>query len=223
MKYIGAHVSASGGVENAPLNAHEIGAKAFALFTRNQRQWKSSPLTSRSIYLFKERCAAYGYLPSQILPHDSYLINLGHPEAEGLTKSREAFLDEMQRCEQLGLDRLNFHPGSHLNAFPIDDCLDRIAESINEALNQTSGVTAVIENTAGQGTNLGHTFEQIAHIIDRVEDKSRVGVCIDTAHTLAAGYDIKTTEGFIDTFDKFDKIIGFSYLRGMHINDSKKD
>ena len=223
MKYIGAHVSASGGVENAPLNAHEIGAKAFALFTRNQRQWKSSPLTSRSIDLFKERCAAYGYLPSQILPHDSYLINLGHPEAEGLTKSREAFLDEMQRCEQLGLDRLNFHPGSHLNAFPIDDCLDRIAESINEALNQTSGVTAVIENTAGQGTNLGHTFEQIAHIIDLVEDKSRVGVCIDTAHTLAAGYDIKTTEGFIDTFDKFDKIIGFSYLRGMHINDSKKD
>ncbi|MEZ7913872.1 deoxyribonuclease IV [Macellibacteroides fermentans] len=223
MKYIGAHVSASGGVENAPLNAHEIGAKAFALFTRNQRQWKSSPLTSRSIDLFKERCAAYGYLPSQILPHDSYLINLGHPEAEGLTKSREAFLDEMKRCEQLGLDRLNFHPGSHLNAFPIDDCLDRIAESINEALNQTSGVTAVIENTAGQGTNLGHTFEQIAHIIDRVEDKSRVGVCIDTAHTLAAGYDIKTTEGFIDTFDKFDKIIGFSYLRGMHINDSKKD
>jgi deoxyribonuclease-4 len=223
MKYIGAHVSASGGVENAPLNAHEIGAKAFALFTRNQRQWKSSPLTSRSIDLFKERCAAYGYLPSQILPHDSYLINLGHPEAEGLTKSREAFLDEMQRCEQLGLDRLNFHPGSHLNAFPIDDCLDRIAESINEALNQTSGVTAVIENTAGQGTNLGHTFEQIAHIIDRVEDKSRVGVCIDTAHTLAAGYDIKTTEGFIDTFDKFDKIIGFSYLRGMHINDPKKD
>ena len=223
MKYIGAHVSASGGVENAPLNAHEIGAKAFALFTRNQRQWKSSPLTSRSIDLFKERCAAYGYLPSQILPHDSYLINLGHPEAEGLAKSREAFLDEMQRCEQLGLDRLNFHPGSHLNAFPIDDCLDRIAESINEALNQTSGVTAVIENTAGQGTNLGHTFEQIAHIIDRVEDKSRVGVCIDTAHTLAAGYDIKTTEGFIDTFDKFDKIIGFSYLRGKHINDSKKD
>ena len=223
MKYIGAHVSASGGVENAPLNAHEIGAKAFALFTRNQRQWKSSPLTSRSIDLFKERCAAYGYLPSQILPHDSYLINLGHPEAEGLAKSREAFLDEMQRCEQLGLDRLNFHPGSHLNAFPIDDCLDRIAESINEALNQTSGVTAVIENTAGQGTNLGHTFEQIAHIIDRVEDKSRVGVCIDTAHTLAAGYDIKTTEGFIDTFNKFDKIIGFSYLRGMHINDSKKD
>lgn len=223
MKYIGAHVSTSGGVENAPLNAHEIGAKAFALFTRNQRQWKSSPLTSRSIDLFKERCAAYGYLPSQILPHDSYLINLGHPEAEGLAKSREAFLDEMQRCEQLGLDRLNFHPGSHLNAFPIDDCLNRIAESINEALNQTSGITAVIENTAGQGTNLGHTFEQIAHIIDRVEDKSRVGVCIDTAHTLAAGYDIKTTEGFIDTFDKFDKIIGFSYLRGMHINDSKKD
>ncbi|WP_075557909.1 MULTISPECIES: deoxyribonuclease IV [Parabacteroides] len=223
MKYIGAHVSASGGIENAPLNAQAIGAKAFALFTRNQRQWKSSPLTKKSISLFKERCKEFGYEAKHILPHDSYLINLGHPEPEGLQKSREAFLDEMQRCEQLELDRLNFHPGSHLNQLSVDDCLARIAESINWTLEQTTGVCAVIENTAGQGTNLGYTFEQIAAIIDKVEDKSRVGVCIDTAHTLAAGYDIKTEQGFTETFRHFDEVIGFSYLRGMHINDSKKD
>ncbi|WP_195438525.1 deoxyribonuclease IV [Parabacteroides goldsteinii] len=223
MKYIGAHVSASGGVENAPLNANAIGAKAFALFTRNQRQWKSSPLTKKSISLFKERCEEFGYEAKHILPHDSYLINLGHPDPDGLQKSRDAFLDEMQRCEQLGLDRLNFHPGSHLNELPVDDCLARIAESINRTLDQTAGVCAVIENTAGQGTNLGYTFEQIAAIIDRVEDKTRVGVCIDTAHTLAAGYDIKTEQGFTETFRHFDEVIGFSYLRGMHINDSKKD
>ena len=223
MKYIGAHVSASGGVENAPLNANAIGAKAFALFTRNQRQWKSSPLTKKSISLFKERCEEFGYEAKHILPHDSYLINLGHPDPDGLQKSRDAFLDEMQRCEQLGLDRLNFHPGSHLNELSVDDCLARIAESINRTLDQTAGVCAVIENTAGQGTNLGYTFEQIAAIIDRVEDKTRVGVCIDTAHTLAAGYDIKTEQGFTETFRHFDEVIGFSYLRGMHINDSKKD
>lgn len=223
MKYIGAHVSASGGVENAPENAHAIGAKAFALFTRNQRQWRSAPLSAKSIALFKERCEKYGYGPKQILPHDSYLINLGHPEVEGLEKSRAAFLDEMRRCEQLGLDRLNFHPGSHLKAMTNEECLTRIAESINWALEQTSGVCAVIENTAGQGTNLGHTFEQIAYIIDKVEDRSRVGVCLDTAHTLAAGYDIKSAEAFAETFRLFDETIGFAYLKGMHINDSKKE
>ncbi len=222
-KKIGAHVSATGGVENAPLNAQAIGATAFALFTRNQRQWKSAPLTEKSIALFKERCAEYGYAASDILPHDSYLINLGNPEAEGLEKSRTAFLDEMRRCEQLGLDRLNFHPGSHLKAMSEADCLARIAESINWTLDQTKGVTAVIENTAGQGTNLGYTFEQIAAIIDKVEDKSRVGVCLDTAHTLAAGYEIRTEEGFRETFAKFDEVIGFKYLRGMHLNDSKKE
>lgn len=222
-KRIGAHVSATGGVENAPVNAYAIGAKAFALFTRNQRQWKSAPLSQKSIELFKERCAEYGYAAGDILPHDSYLINLGNPEMEGLEKSRAAFLDEMRRCEQLGLDRLNFHPGSHLNKMSEKECLSRIAESINWTLAQTSGVTAVIENTAGQGTNLGYTFEQIAEIIAQVEDKSRVGVCIDTAHTLAAGYEIRTEEGFAATFKHFDEVIGFSYLKGMHINDSKKE
>lgn len=222
-KYIGAHVSAAGGVENAPVNAHNIGATAFAFFTKNQRQWKAAPLTEESIQLFKERCEELDFDMDNILPHDSYLINLGHPEEEGLTKSRNAFLDEMQRCEQLGINRLNFHPGSHLKKIDIDACLDRIAESINIALDQTKGVTAVIENTAGQGTNLGHTFEQLAHVIDKVEDKSRVGVCIDTAHTLAAGYEIRTEESFKETFKSFEEIVGFKYLRGIHINDSKKE
>lgn len=223
MKYVGAHVSASGGVENAPLNAHKIGAKAFAFFTKNQRQWIAAPYTEKNIDLFKERCQSFGYSPDQILPHDSYLINLGHPQKEGLEQSRNAFFDEMKRCEQLGLNRFNFHPGSHLNQISIVECLNRIAESINLALDKTSGVTAVIENTAGQGTNLGHTFEQLAQIIDKVEDKSRVGVCIDTAHTLASGYEIRTREAFDETFSKFDRIVGFHYLKGMHINDSKKE
>lgn len=222
-KFIGAHVSAAGGVENAPVNAHEIGAKAFALFTKNQRQWKAAPLTEKSIELFKERCQEFGFDMDYVLPHDSYLINLGHPEEEALTKSRNAFLDEMQRCEQLGINRLNFHPGSHLKKIEIDACLDRIAESINIVLDQTKGVTAVIENTAGQGTNLGHTFEQLAHIIDKVEDKSRVGVCIDTAHTLAAGYEIRTEESYKETFQSFDDIVGFKYIKGIHLNDSKKE
>ena len=222
MKFIGAHVSASGGVENAPRNAHELGAKAFALFTRNQRQWKSSPLTESSIKQFAENCSAFGFKPSQILPHDSYLINLGHPEKEGLDKSREAFLDEMSRCEQLGLDRLNFHPGGSLAKISDEECLKLIAESINITLDKTHGVIAVIENTAGQGSNLGFKFEQLAFIIDHVEDKSRVGVCIDTCHSFAAGYDLTSDEAFDATFRDFDVKVGFQYLKGMHINDSKK-
>ncbi len=223
MKYVGAHVSASGGVENAPVNAHAIGAKAFALFTKNQRQWVSKPLTGKSIGLFKENCEKYGYQPHQILPHDSYLINLGHPDAVALEKSRAAFLDEIHRCEQLGLDRLNFHPGSHLKKVTEETCLQTIAESINITLDKTSGVIAVIENTAGQGSNLGFRFEQLAYIIDRVEDKSRVGVCIDTCHAYTSGYDIKTEAGYRKTFDDFGTIVGFQYLKGMHLNDSKKE
>lgn len=222
-KFIGAHVSASGGVENAPLNAREIGATAFALFTKNQRQWVAKPLTVESITTFTERCKKYGYGPHQILPHDSYLINLGNPDPAPLEKSRDAFLDEMQRCEQLGLDRLNFHPGGHLNKSSEEACLQQIAESINQALDQTSGVTAVIENTAGQGSHLGYTFEQIARIIELVLDKTRIGVCIDTCHAFTAGYELRTPEGFAETFDRFERLIGFEFLKGMHLNDSKKE
>jgi deoxyribonuclease IV len=223
MKYIGAHVSAGGGVEYAPINANIIGATAFALFTKNQRQWEAKPLTTESISVFKANCKKFDYQPHQILPHDSYLINLGHPENEALQKSRNAFLDEMNRCEQLGLDRLNFHPGSHLNQISEEKCLSTIAESINLALKQTSGVIAVIENTAGQGSNLGFSFYHLKKIIDQVEDKSRVGVCIDTCHAYSAGYDIKTKAGFEKVFKEFEEVVGFQYLKGMHINDSKKE
>jgi len=236
MKFVGAHVSASGGVENAPLNAQQIGAKAFALFTKNQRQWVAKPLTDASIDAFKENLAQSGIDPKHVLPHDSYLINLGHPEAEKLEKSREAFIDELKRCEQLGLDKLNFHPGSHLVKIPKKDpmyeeklmeaelqCLDVIAESMNIAIEATkdSHVKLVIENTAGQGSNLGYRFEHLAHLIDKVEDKSRVGVCLDTCHTFTAGYDLRTREAYEETMDAFGRIVGFEYLMGMHINDSK--
>ncbi len=221
-KYFGAHVSAAGGVENAPLNAHTIGAGAFALFTKNQRQWAAAPLTESSIAAFKANCERLGYAPFQILPHDSYLINLGHPEREALEKSRAAFLDEMQRCEQLGLDRLNFHPGGSLGQITTEECLNRIAESVNIALDKTRGVTAVVENTAGQGTNVGFRFEHLAYIIDRVEDKSRVGFCIDTCHAEAAGYDLTTEAACAGTFAELERVIGFKYLRGMHLNDAMK-
>lgn len=220
MKFFGAHVSASGGVENAPRNASEIGATAFALFTKNQRQWRSAPLSATSIESFARELATAGISPKHVLPHDSYLINLGHPEQEGLERSREAFIDEMQRCEQLGLDRLNFHPGSHLKKISTEECLDRVAESINIALRATKGVTAVIENTAGQGSNVGFAFWQLKRIIDGVEDRSRVGVCLDTCHSFAAGYDLSSELACERTFEEFDREVGFEYLRGMHLNDA---
>ena len=223
MKFIGAHVSAAGGVDQAVIRAHELEATAFALFTKNQRQWKAAPLPEDVIEKFKVACEKYGYSSNQILPHDSYLINLGHPVDEALEKSREAFLDEMQRCEQLGLSLLNFHPGSHLMQIDEDKCLEKISESLNIALSKTEGVTAVIENTAGQGSNLGFRFEHLAKIIDGVEDKSRVGVCIDTCHAFAAGYDLRTEEECIKTFKHFEEVVGFKYLRGMHLNDAKSE
>jgi len=222
MKYIGAHVSASGGVENAVLAAIAISANAFALFTRNQKSWTSKPLTPESIAAFKEALSKSGIKPEHVLPHDSYLINLGSPDPEGLHKSRLAFLDEMQRAEQLGLTLVNFHPGSHLKGIDPEACLDRIAESINLTLDATKTAVAVIENTAGQGTNMGFKFSQIKRIIEGVNDKSRVGVCIDTCHTFAAGYDLSTEEGYDATFEEFDREVGFSYLRAIHLNDSLK-
>ncbi|WP_299180208.1 deoxyribonuclease IV [uncultured Neptuniibacter sp.] len=219
--YVGAHVSASGGVQNAPLNAKQIGANAFALFTKNQRRWEAKPLDAKTIASFKKNCAALNLKPEQILPHDSYLINLGHPEEEALEKSRTAFLDEMQRCEQLGLVYLNFHPGSHLRKISEAECLAKISESLNWAIAQTDSVVAVIENTAGQGSNLGFSFEQLATIIAGVEDKRRVGVCLDTCHMFAAGYDIRTPESCAEVFEQFEQIVGFQYLKGMHLNDSK--
>lgn len=222
MKYFGAHVSAAGGVENAPVNAKNIGAKGFALFTKNQRQWAAPPLTAKSIDLFRARCEEYGYRPSQILPHDSYLINLGHPDSGALAKSREAFFDEMSRCRQLGLDRLNFHPGGTLGQITVEECLGRVAESVNMALDRTQGVTAVIENTSGQGYNIGFSFYHLRDIIAQVDDKSRVGVCIDTCHAFTAGYDLSSAAACDKTFAEFGEVVGFKNLKGMHLNDTLK-
>jgi len=223
MKRIGAHVSAAGGVQNAPLNAAEINATAFALFTKNQRRWQTKPLTEKNIQEFKENCQKYNYQMQHILPHSSYLINLGHPEKDKLQKSRNAFLSELKRCEQLGLQKLNFHPGSSLGKRTEADCLKRVAESINWALQQTEFITAVIENTAGQGNNVGYSFQHLAKIIEQVENKKRVGVCIDTCHMFAAGYDISSKKAFQETFKEFDEILGFYYLQGMHLNDIKTE
>ncbi len=223
MKYIGAHVSAAGGAGKAPKRANEIGAKAFALFTKNQRRWKAKPLSDKNIAAFKQNCEELGYSMDYVMPHDSYLINLGHPDKDKLQKSRDAFLDEVQRCEQLGIKLLNFHPGNHLNKHSVEECLATIAASINWTLDQTEGVTAVIENTAGQGTTMGYKFEQLAEIIDQVEDKSRVGVCIDTCHAFTAGYDLRSKDAFDKSFKDFEENVGFEFLKGMHLNDSKKE
>ena len=220
MKRVGAHVSTAGGVENAPLQASSIGAKAFALFTKNQRQWKAPKLAPTSIDAFRKNCDDGGFRPEHILPHDSYLINLGSPDPDKLQRAREAFIEEMQRAEELGLLLLNFHPGSHLKEIEEDRCLQLIAESINMALDATKGVSAVIENTAGQGTNLGNRFEQLASLIDQVDDKSRVAVCLDTCHLFASGYDLQSTAAIESTFSEFDRIVGLHYLKGMHINDA---
>lgn len=220
MKRVGAHVSIAGGVENAPLNATAIGAKAFALFTRNQRQWHSPPLQKASVDAFRRHCEAGGFDARHILPHDSYLINLGNPDPDKLERSRNAFIEEMERAETLGLVLLNFHPGSHLNAIGEEECLGLIADSINLAIKATDRVTAVIENTAGQGTNLGSRFEHLRAIIDRIEDRSRIGVCLDTCHLFASGYDLGTAEAAERTFEEFDRTVGMQYLKGMHLNDA---
>lgn len=223
MKRIGAHVSASGGVFNAPLNAQKIGADAFALFVKNQRQWSAKPLTDDEVAKFKANLASSGIKSEHILAHDSYLINLGHPDEALRKKSVEAFIDEAVRCEKLGIGLLNFHPGSHLNEISENECLDNIANSLNFAIANTSGVKFVIENTAGQGSNLGFKFEQIAYIITRVENKNRIGVCIDTCHAFAGGYDFRTKEACEKTMSEFERVIGYKFLCGMHINDTKNE
>ncbi|MBN2625897.1 MAG: deoxyribonuclease IV [Spirochaetales bacterium] len=223
MKCIGPHVSISGGVWNAPERARELGATGFGMFTKNQRQWKAKDLTEEDIERFTQALSEQGYTADMILPHDSYLINLGHPDGEKLIKSRDAFLDEVRRVEKLGLKLLNFHPGSHLKAMEPEACLDRIAESLNRTIAQTESAVMVIENTAGQGSNLGNRFEEIARIIDGVKDKSRVGVCLDTCHLFAAGYDLRTAESMEAVWAEFDRIIGFEFLKGMHLNDAKSE
>jgi deoxyribonuclease-4 len=221
MKYIGAHVSTGGGVDNAPLNAAQIGATAFGMFTKNQRRWISKPYESGTIDAFKKNMANCGFKASQVLVHGSYLNNIGHPDPDKRQQSYESFVDELTRCSQLGLTLLNIHPGSHLGAVSEEACIALIADSINHAIDETKGVTVVLENTAGQGSNIGYIFEHLAEIIAKVEDKSRIGFCIDTCHAFAAGYDLRTKDSFLDVVKTMDSIVGLNYLRGCHLNDSK--
>lgn len=223
MKYVGAHVSGKGGVANTPIRANEIGGNAFALFTGSSNRWASKPIGDAEAAKFKNLCQEYGFSPEVILPHDNFLINLGSPDPEKLQKSRDSFLQELQRASTLGLKMLNFHPGSHLNLISPEECLTLIADSLNILLAEIDDVTAVLENTAGQGTNLGYSFEQLAFIISKIKDKKRVGVCIDTCHAFSAGYDLRSEEGYEHTWKEFDRIIGFEYLRGMHLNDDKRE
>jgi deoxyribonuclease-4 len=220
-KYIGAHVSTEGGVFNAAQNAFDINAKAFALFVKNQRQWAVKPLDNAAILNFKKGITTYGYKPEYILPHAGYLINLGSPNNESRNKSIESFTEEMSRCSKLGLKYLNIHPGSHLNEISEDECMSLIADSIEQGIDAVKDIKIVLENTAGQGSNIGYKFEHLAQIIKKIKDKSRVGVCIDTCHTFAAGYDIKDPKKYNETMEKFEDIIGLKYLTGIHLNDSK--
>lgn len=223
MKRIGAHVSASGGVSNAPLNAAKIGADAFAMFVKNQRRWDAPPLSAEEIVAFKDALKQSGISAEHVLVHDSYLINLGHPREAEREKSLNAFMDEIRRCEALGLKLLNFHPGSHLNEISAQVCLDNIAGALNFAIANTSGVKLVLENTAGQGSNLGYDFAQLAYVIGKISNKDRIGVCIDTCHAFAAGYDLRSPQAYERTMSEFDRAIGYKFLSGMHLNDTKNE
>eukprot|EP00808_Paulinella_micropora_P025491 g5497.t1 len=221
--WLGAHVSMSGGVENAVKNAHAIQATAFALFTRSQRKWTSPALTEESIKHFKDYMREYNYSPDQVVPHGSYLLNCASPSEELLEKSRAGMLDEVRRCERLGLKNYNFHPGSTTGKGSVEDGTQRITESINLAHRKTKGVTILIENMCRQGHTIDGTFEELRAILLGVKDQSRVGVCFDTCHAFAAGYDLSTEKGYHATlnFAEFDRVIGLKYLKAFHLNDSK--
>jgi len=218
---VGAHVSISGGLDQAPLRGKAIGCTAIQIFTKNQMQWNAKPLSNHEIAQYQQSLTHSSI--QSVVAHDSYLVNLGSPEESLLKKSHQAFLDEMDRAESLRIPFLIFHPGSHKNAGE-NVGLKLIAESINYVQKQRPNykIKLLLETTAGQGTNLGHTFEQLKWIIDMVIQPERVGVCLDTCHIFAAGYDIRTRSSFEETFEKFDQVIGLKKLHAIHLNDSKK-
>jgi deoxyribonuclease-4 len=218
---IGAHTSAAGGVFNALLEGRDIGATTIQLFTNNQRQWASRPLTEETINRFKKTLEETGL--KEIMSHDSYLINLGSPDPLNLEKSLNSFRQEIQRCIDLGVTYLNFHPGAAIKDDP-QACLDRISDSLlsfEDVVNKGS-TRLVLEATAGQGSALGYKFEHLAYIVEKVKNRIPIGVCIDTCHIFAAGYDIRTKETWNDTLNEFDRIVGLKHLYGFHVNDSLK-
>ncbi|SCU89919.1 LANO_0D06898g1_1 [Lachancea nothofagi CBS 11611] len=217
----GAHISTAGGISKSVTNAFNIGCNAFAMFLKSPRKWVSPSYSQEEIDLFKKNCKELGYNPlTDILPHGQYFINLANPEPEKAEKSYDSFLDDLRRCEQLGIGLYNFHPGSSLKA-DHDTQLKQLASYINKAHTETGFVKIVLENMAGTGTLVGSDLSDLGKVIEMVEDKSRVGVCIDTCHTFAAGYDIGTREAFDEFWKNFDDIIGFKYLSAVHLNDSK--
>jgi len=219
--FVGPHVSAAGGAANAPRNARALAATGFALFVKNQRQWSAPPLSPAETDAFAEQMKACGYTAKQVLPHAGYLINLANPDDAMQEKSIAAFLDEARRCAALGLDKINVHPGSHLKLISPQAACARAAAALNRVLRQTDGITLVIENTAGSGGIIGSRFDELRMILDGIDAPSRIGFCLDTAHAFAAGYDIRTRDGFLKTMDEFDRLIGMSFLKGMHLNDSR--
>ncbi|MDE6276631.1 MAG: deoxyribonuclease IV [Muribaculaceae bacterium] len=222
MKFIGAHVGAEPSVAVAPREAAALGASAFAFNLVDPQRWASPAYTPADVDSFRMACEQLGFSPAQILPHSAFVINLGGPDPRKRAMSRRLLIDELRRCSLLGLAMLNLHPGAHLGKISEDESISLIAENINAALDATEGVAVVLENTAGQGSNLGYTFAQLAGIISFVHDKSRVGVCVDTAHAFAAGYDLSSPQGYQDMWAEFDATLGPSVLRGMHINDSQR-
>ncbi|XP_042219614.1 probable endonuclease 4 isoform X1 [Homarus americanus] len=219
LKYMGCHVSGAGGIWNAFENAEKCKAKSFALFLRNQRQWVAKPLDNATIKKWHE--ASQNFPVHLILPHGSYIMNLGSPVPEILKKSRDMLLEELQRCEKLGIPHYNFHPGSTVGKISREECCRCIAESINLAHDQTKDVICVLENMSCQGFTIGGDLHELRLIIEHVKDRSRVGVCLDTCHAHAAGYDLSTEDGLNKFLDDFGKIIGWQFLRGIHMNDSK--
>ena len=222
MGLLGAHVSAAGGVQNAPARGTAIKADAIQIFTANQNQWFPKQPTKENAIAFRENMKKER--PEICVSHDSYLINLGSPDSKKLNLSRKAFIDEIDRCDACGIPYLIFHPGSHMKAGE-EECLKRIADSIDSCLEKrpNSHVNLLLENTAGQGTNVGYRFEHLIDIINGVDRPERMGVCFDTQHGFAAGYDIRDEKKWNDTFHQFDKIVGFEYLKAIHINDSKRN
>ncbi|ORY01059.1 xylose isomerase-like protein [Clohesyomyces aquaticus] len=220
---VGAHVSIAGGVQHSISNVLQIGANAFALFLKSQRKWDNPPLEPENAALFIDGCKKHGIeVGDCCLPHGSYLVNLAHPEAARKKQAYDSFLDDLTRCHTLGIRLYNFHPGNS-NATTREEGIRLIAEHINTAHKDpaTGSVIPVLETMASLGNTIGGTFKDIAEIINHVDDKDRVGVCIDTCHVFAAGYDLRTPEAYAETMTKFDEVIGLKYLKALHMNDSK--
>lgn len=221
MKKAGAHVSIAGGLFHAPDEAKALEADAFGMFVKNQRQWFAPLPDDNAVNWFRFHLASSRIRPEDVLVHGGYLINLGNADQERFQKSFDSFLAEAKTVDRLGLKLFNFHPGAHVNLSTPKEAISRIAGAVNRAAEETESVVFVLETMAGQGTVIGSRFEELAEILSQLKDSTRAGVCIDTCHIFSAGYDLRTEEEFEKTMEEFDRLIGFSFLKGMHLNDSK--